>query len=234
MIVGSGLLAKNFKKYRKHSEVIIFASGVSNSSETASPNFARESNLLSEMISSNLDKHLVYFSSCDVVYTENIVSKYYQHKLQMEEIIQASGVNYSIFRLPQIIGNSSNQHSLINFFVKAIMHGELIDIWEHAYKNLITINDIFKIADFLLVNKLSVNKTVNIVNPHYYSVLEIIDCLEKLLDKKCNYRIIDKGNKPTYVNEVSALAASEIGAMFQGDYLGDSLKQFIKKDLFKA
>ena len=47
MIVGNGLIAKSFlKKYGKDNNIIIFASGVSNSKETNPDNFKREEDLL--------------------------------------------------------------------------------------------------------------------------------------------------------------------------------------------
>lgn len=234
MIIGSGLLAKQFEEYNDNSEIIIFASGVSNSNETCSFNFSRERSLLLNNIKSNQEKHLVYFSSCDVVYAKNLDSQYYNHKLEMEELIKTSGISYSIFRLPQIIGKTTNKHSLINFFVNAIMQEKSIEVWEYAYKNLITIDDIFMIVDFLLKNNLSNDKAVNVVNPHSYSVQQIIVSLENILNKKCNYHMIKKGYKPEYDTEVCCEAIFHIGNMFEEDYLSESLNKYVNKEEYKA
>ena len=42
MIVGNGMIAKKFKKYKDKGNVLIFASGVSNSNETRCTNFSKE------------------------------------------------------------------------------------------------------------------------------------------------------------------------------------------------
>ena len=52
MIVGKGLIAKAYKNFNLHKNIIIFASGVSNSKEFRKKEFARERDLLIK----NLDK----------------------------------------------------------------------------------------------------------------------------------------------------------------------------------
>ena len=48
MVVGSGLLANTFESYRDNEDVIIFASGVSNSGCVDPEQFKRESNLVAK------------------------------------------------------------------------------------------------------------------------------------------------------------------------------------------
>ena len=61
MIVGDGLIA-NKLKFIDSEDIIIFASGVSNSNENNESEFERERELLSTFI--GYDKKLIYFSSC--------------------------------------------------------------------------------------------------------------------------------------------------------------------------
>ena len=46
MIIGNGLLAKAFIEYKNNDEIVIFASGVSNSLEEKQSEFKRETDLL--------------------------------------------------------------------------------------------------------------------------------------------------------------------------------------------
>ena len=64
MVIGNGLLAKSFSKYKDDDQVIIFASGVSNSKEVNPEAFMREMDLLRSI--TNKDALLVYFSTCSV------------------------------------------------------------------------------------------------------------------------------------------------------------------------
>ena len=99
MVIGNGLIASAFKKsYQNDDRYVIFASGVSNSNETNVNSFIREELLIRETLTKNKDKHFIYFTS--FIYFK----KYGLHKIYMEDIIRGSGVDYTIFKLPQVIG----------------------------------------------------------------------------------------------------------------------------------
>ncbi len=224
MIIGGGLIANNFERYRDSRDTIIFASGVSNSGETNVDSFNREKKLLLETIKAHADKRIVYFSSCDVIYIDKGVNvSYYEHKLHMEQLIKNNCLQYSIFRLPQVIGNSSNTNSLINYLINAIKADEKISIWSNAYKNLITVEDVYLISNYILENGMCDNQVINIINNNYYSIIEIVSTLEGLLNKKCDYELKEKGYKPNYNSDICEDAVNELGDMFQKNYLTDSL-----------
>ena len=87
--------------YSDNQDVVIFASGVSNSSETRQEAFEREKALLSHWARGG--HRLVYFSTCSVADPSQIRKPYVRHKLEMESIVEGTG-SYVIFRLPQIVG----------------------------------------------------------------------------------------------------------------------------------
>jgi len=197
MIVGNGLLAKTFSKYATSEDIIIFASGVSDSDETKEENFDREKQLLLDTIKENPNSLIVYFSSCDVIYSDIIKKPYYEHKLEMENIIQKLS-KYYIFRLPQVIGKSCNKKSLINYFIDSIQEYKAFIVFEKAYKNIIAIQEVYNMIDYLLENKIMTNQITNIINDNYYSVLEIINILERLIGKKALVSFSNTGFKPSY------------------------------------
>ena len=81
MVIGNGLLGREFKKYNDFNNCIIFASGVSNSNETDNVEFEREKLLLIKTIKENKDMKIIYFSSVLAGITNN---KYYGHKIELE------------------------------------------------------------------------------------------------------------------------------------------------------
>ena len=108
MIYGNGLIAKSFKKYHKNSKFIFFASGISNSQEIDKFKYAREIKLLKKVILKKRNNQIfIYFSSCSIFDPSKKNSLYVKHKLKIESIIKTYD-NYYIFRLPNVIGNSSN------------------------------------------------------------------------------------------------------------------------------
>ena len=102
MIIGNGLIANGFDKYRYNDDVLIFASGVSNSMENNENEFNKEYELLKDSI--DIPSKLIYFSTCSIVDDSN-KSPYILHKIKMEKLIRENSNNYLIFRLPIVVGN---------------------------------------------------------------------------------------------------------------------------------
>jgi len=116
MIIGTGLIAQAFiQHFEDDPNVIIFASGVSNSRENRSQAFLRERQMLIEALS--FQKMLVYFSTCSVCDPELQTSPYVMHKKEMEVFVAHSAKDYAIFRLPQVVGETPNPNTLTNYLL---------------------------------------------------------------------------------------------------------------------
>jgi nucleoside-diphosphate-sugar epimerase len=176
MIVGNGLMASVFKEeYKNRDDIVIFASGVSNSLETDIDQFYREENLLVETLNKNKDKRIVYFSSFVDLCEQK--REYFQHKLYMEFLIQDSGNDFLILRLSQVVGNGGNKNTLLNFICRKLKMNEEIIVYKKAYRSLIDVDDVKRIVDIVLdqqdkkciymavpfIEKLLVKEIVNLV-----------------------------------------------------------------------
>ena len=225
MIIGSGLLASSFNKYMNDCKYLFFASGVSNSNETRNGSFSREENLLRKAILLNRSKHFIYFSSCDVIYSEELGSAYFHHKKRMEEIVIENCKLFTIFRLPQVISKSNNPNLLVNYFKSAIVENRSFDIWVNATKNLIHIDDVINMIDFSVKNKNITNMTLNIINLNYYSVDEIVESIANYLNVTYTANYINKGFKVCYDDEFSQKVSRKIGVNFSDDYIRASLNK---------
>lgn len=117
-IIGDGDIAKVLKDRRGWTW---FASGVSNSRELRETEYQREFKLL---MSQNKTKHLVYFSSLAIFYSD---TRYTRHKRQMEEVVKANFPHYTIVRLGNISWGK-NPYTLINFFRDKLERGEEIEV----------------------------------------------------------------------------------------------------------
>ena len=215
MIIGNGLLATTFDQYKLDEKILIFASGVSDSSNRNKKIFLREKNLLIKTIIENSDKIIVYFSSCDVIYAEKINTAYYYHKLAMESIVKKYSKKHYILRLPQLIAYSNNRNTLLNHFIFSVVKHQDLIVWTNAYKNLVSIGDVLKISELIIYNDKFLNKTINVINSNYYPIDEIIKTIEKILDTKTNKEYLNIGFKPNY--EV------HIDYLFDENYLYNSL-----------
>lgn len=124
-IIGSGDIAQALKELDRP-DIILFASGVSNSKCVTGESFMRERELLAIQ---KYGQHLVYFSSLSIYY-EN--SAYTDHKIMVEREVQLFK-SYTIIRLGNITWGS-NPNTIINYFKSCYTKGiqpELQDTYRH-------------------------------------------------------------------------------------------------------
>lgn len=190
MIIGNGLLASKFREY-KNSNVIIFASGVSNSLETRDSEFEREKKLLLETLNKN-SGDIVYFGSCSQYDPSLESSAYVKHKIEMESLIKNKRDNYYILRLAQVVGKANNQ-TFINYLYTEIINNRKINVWKNASRNLISTNLILDIASYIISNEMYGD--YNIAYFDNENVLEIVNYLGEVLDKNVQMNILEKGEE---------------------------------------
>jgi len=193
MVIGKGLIAKRFYSYENDSDILIFASGVSNSKNKNEALFARELELLQDTIKTYPDKILVYFSTCSMHDPGEANSPYTLHKLQLEDIIQKKVKRYYIFRVSQIVGQATNPNTVLNFFYYHIENQINFDLWVNAYRNIIDMDDVFLIIDRILKTGTLGNQVIHVANPESYRVTDIVAALEEVSGKTACAIPIDKG-----------------------------------------
>jgi len=196
MIIGKGMVAKGFNSYEKNNEVLIFASGVSNSANTDPVEFEKEHDLLLDTILQNPGKKFIYFSTCSVYDVSLRNAPYVLHKLRMESLIETQHPDYLIFRVSNIAGKTNNPHTVLNYFYNHITEGSHFDLWENAKRNIISIEDLYKICDCIIQEDAFKNEIINVANPVTYTVQYIVSELEKFTGRKANYSKCQKGGGP--------------------------------------
>jgi hypothetical protein len=225
MVVGNGLIASMFNEYKKDPNIIIFASGVSNSKEFREEEYQREFNLLKETIINN-DAILVYFSTTSIMDKSLINSPYIIHKKNMEEYIQINAKKYIIFRLSQVVGNGGNKNNIINSFVRMIKNNEQISVFNNATRNLIDIEFVKKVV-IDIISKKNMNIIVNIASQYNYKIIDILECIKKILSKPINYELLDKGySMDIDIKEIEDIV-KELHFTSKEEYLCILLKKYL-------
>jgi nucleoside-diphosphate-sugar epimerase len=224
MIIGNGLIANAFDNtYWNESQVIIFASGVSNSKETLISEFSREENMLLDAV--KLNQKVVYFSTCSVNDPDLQFSPYVLHKKKMEEIVNGCK-DFLIIRLPQVVGVTSNPNTIVNYLYSKIASGASFDLWRYAKRNFIDIQDMQSIASYLIGN-LSMNKvTLNIACPFSISILDLVSILEDLFQKKAFFKTVNFGSDYVIDTSVSDACASKLGIDFDDNYVKNVIYKY--------
>jgi nucleoside-diphosphate-sugar epimerase len=226
MIIGNGMVAKRFESYKTNDQFLIFASGISNSKNINPEAYERELILLQQSMKKNQEKILVYFSTCSIYDPGEENSKYVLHKKQIEHLIQKDQKRFYIFRVSNLVGQSGNRNTILNFYVYHILNGINFDLWTNATRNLIDIDDMYKIADDVLKKGVIQNQFINIANTENYTTQEIITAIENLWNIKANYIPIQKGNP--FIIDLAAIRPimKELGIHFGKNYLTNLLRKY--------
>jgi len=196
MVVGTGLLGEESKKYfAKRDDILVFASGVSNSQCVDKNQFIRENILLSEHLNNHKDVNcFIYYSTISIEDKSMSNSQYIKHKINMETLV-SSHKNPYIIRLGQIASNNlGNPNNILNYLTMSIKSNKNIEVWSNAFRSILDIQDIPEIVSKLIIKYQQNKKEINVANPVFTSVKTIISILENTLNKKGIYSYVDKGN----------------------------------------
>jgi hypothetical protein len=160
-IIGNGDIASVLKD---REDRIYFASGVSNSRETRESEYQREINLL---LSQDKGRHLVYFSSLSVFYSD---TRYSRHKKYMEELVKKNFEHYTIIRIGNI-NWGKNPHTLLNFLRNKIFNNESFTV-KDSYRYIINMEEFLYWIDMIP----SWNCEMNISGKR----MKVVDIVEQL------------------------------------------------------
>jgi nucleoside-diphosphate-sugar epimerase len=192
VIVGHGLLARAFApRFGNDPDIVVFASGVSNSAETDAGAFHREEELLQEALAASA-RRLVYFSSCGVVASGEPATPYMTHKGRMEALVLASPGGL-VLRLPQVVGRTENPHTLTNFLHRHIEEGLPFEIWSRAERNLIDVDDIVAIGSAMIDADDEAGRTQSIAARDSTPMPEIVRIFERVIGRRANCAYLPRG-----------------------------------------
>jgi len=230
MVIGNGLLAKAFSSYKDNEDVIIYASGVSNSKEESDYEFERELSKLNDYILNNNNKLLIYFSTCSVNDDFLKDTKYVNHKIKIENLISENVSNFIIFRLPIVIGNTENKFTLYNFLLNKLSNNEELVIQKNAYRYIVDIEDVYTILSKMIDSRFFLNSVIDVSFSEKISVLNIVEQIKQEVNSKSKIKIIEGGSKydiNTFIIN-SFMEKNEI--LISKNYNENILKKYIKYD----
>lgn len=145
MIIGRGDIASILND---REGVIFFVSGVSNSLEKRESEYKREYKLLSEQ---DKTKCIFYISSITIDNKEKFeISRYLQHKKQMEDYIKSNFKNYNIIRIGNIAWGS-NPNTFLNYIKNKVKNNESFFLSDE-YKFMINEKQLLSLTDNLPID----------------------------------------------------------------------------------
>ena len=236
MIIGSGFIAKNFKKKKnliKKYGIVIYASGVSNSRSINKNNFLREENKIISYRNKVKSKIFVYVSTCSFFDPSRKKTAYVKHKFNMENVVKKNFKKFIIVRFPEVVGLNNNKNNLINFFYQKISKGKKFKLWSNSKRSIIDIDDAVKLCLNFIKNIKNLNKVnleVNIANTIFVSAIRIVNVIEKLVLKKAFYEKIKFGSLNWTIKPIiSKTVINMSNISFNKYYLEKVLKKYYYK-----
>lgn len=178
MVVGNGLLGESMNLFIDNDDVLIFASGVSNSKENRVSEYEREFDLLNKFLGT--ERKIIYFSTCSVLYDCLEPTDYIKHKLQVEDFIKSNFKNFIIFRLPNVVGYTENQHTSFNFFKKNLIDNFEINVEENTTRYFIDVDDIVETLTPIIIDKTQNKKEFNVC---FNTKITIINFIKLMSDQ---------------------------------------------------
>jgi nucleoside-diphosphate-sugar epimerase len=103
---------------------------------------------------------------------------YIKHKLFIESYIENNSNNFLILRLPNVIGETKNTKQLVPFMYNSLLNNKIIQIKNGTYRDLLDVEDLPKIVDFLINKK--INGKINITLDNKIKVVDIVNYLIKI------------------------------------------------------
>ncbi len=177
------MIAESFKNYNFKS-VCVFASGVADSTENDILKYKKEYDLLKQVLKKNQNNLIIYFSTLSVLRYD--YTNYVMHKLFIESYIENNSNNFLILRLPNIIGRTKNTKQLVPFMYNSLLNKKVIQIKNGTYRDLIDVEDLPKIVDFLINKK--INGKINVTLGNKIKVVDIVNYLIEI-NKISDYQI---------------------------------------------
>lgn len=224
MIVGNGLLARAFSNaFREDDSIIVFASGVSNSRESRIEAFARERELLNTALEKR--KFLIYFSTCSIHDPDLAGSPYTRHKLEMENLALGMG-EVAIFRLPQVVGHTTNPHTLTNYLHHQISTRAQFHVWRHARRNLIDVSDVASIVTHLIRSRQVDRRVTNIACPYTTGIPDLVRIFEEVLGILAMCDTIDAGASYEIDTSLTLAIAEQLNLTFDQHYIKKIVKKY--------
>ena len=231
MVVGNGMIAKSFSAYINREDVVIYASGVSNSAEDSEDKFQREIDLIKTCIEKYVNCLMVYFRTCSVSDESLIDTKYVQHKIFIEDYIKKHASSFIIFRLPIVIGKTDNKFTLFNFFQKKLSTNQELFIQKNAYRYLVDVDDVSNVLSQIIESKNFLNSTIEVTFSESISVLEMANVMKKAICSDSKINLVNGGGsyvvdnslveKFIYINKID----------IPKEYNKEVLKKYLKEKI---
>lgn len=231
-IIGNGFVAGHLTTALgdRHPHATVVAAGVSSTSVTDPALFDREAALLYRTLAEcrAAGHRLVFLSTASFAmygYPDAPAAEddpveppvtYGRHKLALETVVRASGVEHLILRLSHVIGAGQREHQLLPAMVAQILGGT-VTVLSGAHRDLLDVRDLVTVLDALLTAGVH-GTVVNVASGVPQPIESIVDGIERRMGTTAarTHRPGPVARTPVDIGRLHALVP---GAVRPGGYL---------------
>ncbi|MDX2729903.1 MULTISPECIES: NAD-dependent epimerase/dehydratase family protein [unclassified Streptomyces] len=240
-IIGSGFLARNLAgQPGVHPGVTIYAAGPSGGDVSDADAFARDAERLYATVAEcRADGgRLVYLSTSSVglygrpgpLLRESgpvfPCSAYGRHKLAMEAVVRASGVDHLILRLAYPVGPHQPPHQVVPALVAQVRTGR-VGIRRGARRDLVDVAHVAAIVDSLLTTG-AASEVVNVASGTAVPVERIVAHIADRLGLRPVSTVVDVPEEAEIgIDRLRALVPEVVGYGFGPEYYRDVLDRYL-------
>lgn len=184
MIKGRGLLAKALEPI-DHQDYFFYVNGISNSIIDRIPENNSEESEIKAIAKSIGNKIFIYVSTIQVNAEENFNRPYVKHKLKMECLTKELFPNFIIVRTSNLVGNNPwNKHTLFNYLYNSLISESEVNVAESMLRNVLDTDHFVELFQYYLHHLRKQNDVIEIINPIFYSMSEVLVAFETVFSKK--------------------------------------------------
>ena len=129
-----------------------------------------------------------------------------------------SAKNHAIFRLPQVVGKTTNPNALTNYLFSRIMSESHFQAWRHAKRNLIDIDHIALIVTHIIRASLGSGVTAEIAKPFSIFIQRLVSIFEDVMHRRANFTLVEAGDSNSFDATFASGTASQVGVVSDDQY----------------
>ncbi len=142
----------------------------------------------------------------------------------MEEIVRDRHHHF-VLRLPQVVGRTSNPHTLTNYLANRIISGTQFEIWRNAIRCILDVDAVAS-ATMLLLRDDPRCVVADLAPPEVVTMLELVHVMQSALGREASYFELDQGDGPVPSSDLLVSMAPKIGLDLSPGYTRRTIHKY--------
>jgi len=131
--------------------------------------------------------------------------------------------------LPNVVGNNANPDTLFYYLVNKIRQQEEFDLWTKNKRNIIDIDDVVKVASYIIDNNIFEGEVINIANINDNTVDDIVISISKYFEIQANFSVVEYADNYKIDTSKIKSIVKKLNVKFGNEYLDNIVRKYCEK-----